>query len=190
MRPGVLLAVLLFCATRAAFASPCTGTTFFVGPVICHAEDLDIAAPDEGYNEIQWSDQVFVNGANAGIVTNALPVGFSWYEGSMRCSTILRAISPAVTIEGQPVHLALGAARADEAIVKTTVDGRNIILDRVPFPTPGPLPSYPPPCGTYDAIVNGLAAGDYTVLWRGFSQDLITSSFSVVKPTRVRAARH
>jgi hypothetical protein len=26
--------------------------------------------------------------------------------------------------------------------------------------------------------------------WRGFAQNVITSSFTVVKPTRLRAARH
>ena len=163
------------------------------GSVICHAEELDIGTPEEGYNELQWVDQVFVNGASAGFVTTVNPVGFWWHDGSMQCSTLLRAISPSVVIEGQPVHLALIAARADEAEVKTTVDGRTITLDRVPHPTPGPYVPFPFRCNAYDAIVKGLPANDYTVIWRGFSQgisEVITSSFTVVKPTRQRGARH
>ncbi|HEY2324763.1 MAG TPA: hypothetical protein VGJ82_18030, partial [Thermoanaerobaculia bacterium] len=136
--------------------------------------------------------EVFVNGASAGFAATVNPVGFWWRDGAMQCSTLLRAISPAVVVEGQPVHLALSIATADEAYARTTVDGRTITLDRVAAPTAGPFVAFPFPCGTYDAIVNGLTAGDYTVLWRGFSQydDVIPSGFTVVKPTRQRGARH
>ena len=160
-----------------------------IGAAICHAEDLEIAAPAEGYNEVQWYDQVIVNGADTGFVTT-YPVGFWWHDGRMQCSAIPRAISPSVAIEGQPVHLALSVTADDEYLVKTTVVGRLITLDRVPYPFEHATPGYPYPCDTYDAILNALPAGDYTVLWRGFSHDVITSAFTVAKPARIRAARH
>jgi hypothetical protein len=160
------------------------------GAAICHAEDLEIAAPAEGYNEVRWYDQVIVNGATAGFVTTDSPLGFWWQDGSMQCSSIPRAISPSVVVEGQPVHLALSVIADDEYLVKTTVVGRLITLDRMPYPFEHAVPGYPYPCQTFDANVNGLPAGDYTVLWRGFAQNVITSSFTVVKPTRQRGARH
>jgi len=159
-------------------------------PAICHAEDLDIGNPEEGYNALQWYDWVSVNGVKAGFITTPVPVGFWWHNGAMQCSSFPRVISPSVAIEGAPVHLALSVTVNDTPFVHTTVDGRTITIDRVPYPFEHAVPGDPPPCGTYDAIVNGLPAGDYTVLWRGFTQKVITSHFTVAKPTRQRATHH
>ena len=164
-------------------------------PATCHAEELDIPIPREGYNELQWWDQVSVNGAVAGYpLTTGQPVLFYWSGTGVVCSSFPRPISPSTAIEGEPVHVALSVMGDYGTPQKPVVDGQNVTINLVPTPYEGPV-SPSGGCGTYDVIVGTLPAGHYSVIWSFVSGGIVlhpavTSSFTVVKPPRQRGARH
>jgi hypothetical protein len=166
-------------------------------PAICHAEELDIGIPEDGYNEIRWYDQVTVNGANAGVRSSANMVGFRWVEGMVQCSTFPRVTSSSLAFEGAPINLAVSVLSGFPAVLKSTVSGQTITLDVVGVGWEGPIPVLPYDwCEPYSTTLSPLPAGEYTLLWRfpppggGQYRTVITSNLTVAKPARQRATRH
>jgi len=161
-------------------------------PAICHAEDLDIGTPEDGYNEIRWYDQVTVNGTNAGFRSAPETVAFRWVNGMVQCSTVPRTSAPSPAFEGDPIDLAVTVLGGFPAVVKSTVSGNTVTLDVVGVGWEGPIPPYPYDwCEPYTTRLSPLPAGEYQLVWRmGFPLRVLTSKLTVVKPTRQRAARH
>lgn len=157
------------------------------------AQDLDIGAPANGYNEIRWYDQVSVNGTVVGFQSANPPVGFQWTNGTVQCSSFPRITIPSPVFEGVPFDVTLTTMGTLAAGPTVTKNGPNFFIYLQPDQGEV-LPAGPPQCTTYSARVTSSFAGLNSLAWfyasNGKWVELAASNFTVLEAPRRRAARH
>jgi hypothetical protein len=170
---------------------------------ICHAEELDLGPPQYGFNEIDWIDNVSVNGASSSSHMPGSIIGFWWQGDSMLCSSSPRFVAPSPALDAGPTTVTLNVLSfGGEWVKRVTLAGQTITIDTaIAPPIEGPIPYYPAYCMDYTATLNGLRAGDYVVLWRLYSGrdqsafqkapiNALTYGLTVHEVSRRRGVRH